>query len=196
MERTVKIDKTVVKTLKPTYEAVKLLVIARSMYGKTVLVAKWVKQMIIAKNVSPKRVLLYSKTYRTDPSMYELIMYCKSKYPGFEENNCHEKIDMDFMTQLFEGQKKLKEQGRSIKHWLLVFDDQISENILTDKKGGLVEYIALMRHYGLSIVISLQSYRGTLSTAIRNGFTMVAVGALSSASATESILDEYDGGLG
>ena len=101
---------------------------------------------------------------------------------------------MALIQRLYDGQKKIKENGGKMHHYLLVLDDMISEQILSGK-GSFVSLYSLMRHYNISCIFSLQAYRSTMGSVLRNQVTMLAVGALSSASATQDILEECDGGL-
>lgn len=41
--------------------------------------------------------MLFSLTYKSDPSQNEFIEYCNSKYKDFKEKNCFEDIDIDFL---------------------------------------------------------------------------------------------------
>ena len=52
---------------------------------------------------SPRRVVVVSKTWKSDPSQKELIDYCHDKYAGFKTNNCFEDVDVEFLKKLFEG---------------------------------------------------------------------------------------------
>ena len=51
----------------------------------------------------PKRVILVSKTFKTDPSQSEFIDYCSKKYNRFVEENCFEDVDLQLLNALFEG---------------------------------------------------------------------------------------------
>lgn len=62
----------------------------------------------------------------------------------------------------------MKDSGISPRHWLLIFDDQISESsLLTDKKSPLFELSALGRHYNISMITLLQAFRSVLNPTIR-----------------------------
>ena len=52
---------------------------------------------------SPRRVVIVSKTWKSDPSQKELIDYCSKAYDGFKKNNCFEDVDVDFLKKLFDG---------------------------------------------------------------------------------------------
>jgi hypothetical protein len=64
------------------------------------------------KQWSPKRVIIISKTYKSDPSIKPLIDLCKEKKKDFEKNNCFSEVKegIDFLTKLVEVQKNMKEE--------------------------------------------------------------------------------------
>ncbi len=59
-------------------------------------------------------------------------------------------------------------------------DDVISESILTSTKKGniLKNFFALGRHFGISLILSLQAYRSTLGSVMRNQMTIVCIGRI------------------
>lgn len=52
---------------------------------------------------SARRVVIISKTWKSDPSQKELIDFCQKDYAGFKKNNCMEDVDIEFLKKLFEG---------------------------------------------------------------------------------------------
>lgn len=71
--------------------------------GKTFNGCKYLLKLIMDGIFSPRRVVVVSKTWRSDPSQEELIKYCQKAYDGFKTNNCFEEVDIDFLKKLFEG---------------------------------------------------------------------------------------------
>ncbi len=55
-------------------------------------------------------MLLISKTWKSDPSQEEFVKYCSGRYKGWKENNAFEDVDVDILTQLFDTQKRIKEE--------------------------------------------------------------------------------------
>lgn len=50
-----------------------------------------------------------SQTFKSDPSMQDLIKFCKEKYSNFIEYNCFEEINTDLINKVFLANKKIKE---------------------------------------------------------------------------------------
>lgn len=53
---------------KPSFEAFRALFIAPSNYGKSFLISDFMLDHIKKKHFHPKRVIIFSKTYKTDSS--------------------------------------------------------------------------------------------------------------------------------
>lgn len=79
--------------------------------------------MIKNKQLDPKRVVLISKTVLSDPAQIKFAKFASRHYKKFNDNNRMENIDEDFLTKLYENQKRLKDEGKTPKPWCLVFDD-------------------------------------------------------------------------
>lgn len=75
----------------------KTLCVAQSNYGKTYQCTRLIKELIMTKKLSPKRLLLFSKTYKHDPAQQEIVDMCKKKYKGFEQNNCFSDVNLDLL---------------------------------------------------------------------------------------------------
>jgi hypothetical protein len=116
-------------------------------------------------------------------------------YPQFEDKNCIENIDVGLIDKIYQGCKKIKEDGRSPPHYCIYFDDMISEKILSGNTPFVATF-SLMRHFNISCYILLQSYKSVFNSTLRNQCTHIYIGALSSASALEDLMRECDGGLG
>lgn len=102
----------------------RLLLLGRSGTGKTFNGMKYCLKLIKAKIFNPKRVLVVSSTWKSDPSQQELIEYCQDKYKKFKENNCFEDINLDLLAKLYTTQKLIKESNPSkLKNWIVIFDD-------------------------------------------------------------------------
>jgi 2-hydroxy-3-keto-5-methylthiopentenyl-1-phosphate phosphatase len=79
-----------------------MLLLGRSGTGKTYNGMKYVLGLVEKKIFSPKRVLIISATWKSDPSQQELITYCQEKYKKFKEYNCFEEIDLELLDRIFE----------------------------------------------------------------------------------------------
>lgn len=65
-----------------------------------------------------------SQTYKSDPSIKELLDYCKSHYELFEEHNCFEKINTELINKVFINNKSIKEKKPTkMKPWCFFLDD-------------------------------------------------------------------------
>ena len=74
--------------------------------------------------ISPKRLLVFSATWKTDPSVRELIDFCQSKNKRFEDDHCFEVINTDLIKTIYENQKSIKESNpKKLKPWMIYFDD-------------------------------------------------------------------------
>lgn len=87
---------------KKSFQAFRLLLLGRSGVGKTYNGMAFCLRLIKQKIFSPKRVLVISATWKSDPSQEELIKYCSEKYRAFRENNCFETIELGLLDKLFE----------------------------------------------------------------------------------------------
>jgi DNA replication protein DnaC len=66
----------------------------------------------------------------------------------------------NFLNVLEDEQQKLREEGKRIRHVCLVFDDFITQNIMKASHVSILDRaVANRRHYGLSIILSTQSYK-------------------------------------
>lgn len=109
---------------KKSFQAFRLLLLGRSGVGKTYNGMAYCLSLIKKKIFNPKRVLIISATWKSDPSQQELISYCDEKYKKFREMNCFETIDLELLDRLFEIQKAIKENApEKLKNWLVIFDD-------------------------------------------------------------------------
>lgn len=74
--------------------AVRMLVVAMSGAGKSYYVSDYVVQQMRRGLWSPKRTLIFSKTFRHDPSQRKLIAYCTERWKHFEQRHCFEDADV------------------------------------------------------------------------------------------------------
>ncbi len=65
------------------FSAFRLLLLGRSGVGKTYNGLAWALELIKKGTFKAKRVLLISKTWKSDPSQEQFVKYCQSKYSGF-----------------------------------------------------------------------------------------------------------------
>ena len=101
-----------------------MLLLGRSGVGKTYNGLKWTLELVKQGIFKPKRVLLISKTWKSDPSQQEFINYCQSKYKSSLDNNCYEDVDTKLLARLFDAQKLIKEVAPNrLSKWLIIFDD-------------------------------------------------------------------------
>ena len=106
------------------FQAFRLLLLGRSGVGKTYNGLKWSLKLIQEGVFAPKRVILISKTWKSDPSQSDLVKFCKSKYKGWAEYNAFEDVDTELLTTLFETQKMIKDADeKKLNNWLVIFDD-------------------------------------------------------------------------
>lgn len=68
-------------------------VFARSGAGKSYMTFKWITQLLKSGFADPSRVVLISRTYKSDSSQKELVDYCVSKYQAWEQGNAIEELD-------------------------------------------------------------------------------------------------------
>ena len=85
------------------------MLLGRSGVGKTYNGLKWAIDLVKQGIFSPERVLLVSKTWKSDPSQEEFVKYCTSKYKGWKTSNAFEDVDTEILGKIFEGQKQIKE---------------------------------------------------------------------------------------
>lgn len=137
---------------KSNFNAFRMLLLGRSGVGKTYNGLKWALDYVKKGLFKPKRVLIVSKTWRSDPSQEEFISYCQKKYDKFKDMNCFEELDLDLIAKLFDTQKFIKDtQPSKMKNWLVIFDDQISSNLIKKSTDPTLKNIFCVgRHYGIS----------------------------------------------
>jgi vacuolar-type H+-ATPase catalytic subunit A/Vma1 len=77
------------------------LILANSGQGKTYWLSDYVRSLL-GKQWSPKRVIIISKTFKSDSSIAPLIEVCRMKKKNFLEQNCFDDVDagVKFLTQL------------------------------------------------------------------------------------------------
>lgn len=97
---------------------------------------------------------MFSKTFKSDPSQKKFIDAANKIYPQFEDKNCFEGIDTELIDKIYEGCKKIKEDGRKVPHYCIYFDDMVSEKLLAGKTNFVATF-CLMRHFGVSAIILL-----------------------------------------
>lgn len=88
---------------KKGYVAQRILLLGRSGVGKTYSGCKYLLELIKQGVFSPRRVVVVSKTWKSDDSQKDLIKHCQKAYDGFTTNNCFEDIDVEFLKKLFDG---------------------------------------------------------------------------------------------
>jgi hypothetical protein len=93
------------------FEPFKALFLARSNYGKSYLASDYIIDLFKKKHIEPKRMIVFSKTYKSDDSQRRFIEYAKKEYPQFEDKNCYAEIDTEVIDKLYKGCKKIKESG-------------------------------------------------------------------------------------
>jgi hypothetical protein len=52
--------------------------------------------------ISPKRLIVFSATWKSDPSVKDLIDYCQSKNKRFKDDHCFEVIDTTLIMKIYE----------------------------------------------------------------------------------------------
>jgi hypothetical protein len=139
---------------KKKHEAYKTAFIARSNYGKSYLAADYLIKQFQNGTLDPKRLIVFSKTFKSDPSQRKFIEVAKKKFPQFEDQNCLENVDPALIEKLYQGCKKIKEDGKKVPHYCIYFDDMVSEKILSGNTPFVATF-CLMRHYGISAIILL-----------------------------------------
>lgn len=116
---------------KKGFTAQRILLLGRSGVGKTYAGCRYLLDLIKAGIFSPRRVVIVSKTWKSDDSQKDLIKYCQKAYDGFTKNNCFEDIDVEFLRKLFDGQKMIKDtRPQDLHNWMIFFDDQISSALI------------------------------------------------------------------
>jgi hypothetical protein len=84
------------------FTAFRLLLLGRSGVGKTMNGLKWALDLVEKGVFEPQRVLLISKTWKSDPSQEAFVKYCAKHYKGWKENNAFEDVDVDILAQIFD----------------------------------------------------------------------------------------------
>ena len=79
------------------FTAKRILLLGRSGVGKTYNGLRYVLDLIKKDIFKPSRVILVSKTWKSDSSQEELVKYCQAHYPKFKESNCFEDIDIELL---------------------------------------------------------------------------------------------------
>ena len=79
---------------------------------------------------------------------------------------------------------------------MVVFDDQITSDVITKKKSSLTKFLTMGRHCNISVIFMLQQYKGNLSPVLRDNMNIVCIGNLSSQEQIEMILNCYSAHLG
>lgn len=144
--------------------------------------------------VDVDRVVLISRTYKSDPSQAEFVKYCSKKYPEWTQSNAYEELDdaLELLMGIFTTQKQLKEEHKPMKNWLILYDDQIGSPALLEKNQTMLSLFTVGRHYMISQIVLLQRFRAVISVTMRDQFTVIALGRLAGKKSTNDILDDLD----
>ena len=80
-----------------------------------------------------------------------------------------------------------------LKNWLVVFDDQISNNLIKKQDNPILKNLFCVgRHFSISQVWMLQRFRGSIDVTCRDQFTDLAVFRVPGKKALGEFLDDYD----
>lgn len=90
----------------------KTQIIARSKYGKTVLLMEHLRDLVAQKLIKPKRLIIFSSTIRSDPPQLEFVRDMKQMYNDYKNDNTFEAVDMDLIHKIYNTNKQLKENGK------------------------------------------------------------------------------------
>lgn len=91
------------KNLKPF----RMGVFARSGGGKSYMTFGYALELVKSQFVDVDRVVLISRTWKSDPSQSEFVKYCKKKYPEWVVSNAFEELNdaIELLMGIFQTQK-------------------------------------------------------------------------------------------
>jgi hypothetical protein len=78
-----------------------MLLLGRSGVGKSYSGLVYCLTLLKKKWFSPERVLLISKTWKSDPSQKPLVDYCTKNHKDWDKTNAFEDIDTELLRTLF-----------------------------------------------------------------------------------------------
>ena len=131
------------------------LMVAASQSGKSLVIGNILsKKEFGYKQAFKKNIFMFSPTYEMHDSSYHGV--------ALEEDNVFKDFDEQVITEILEDQKKLiKRWGREkTPHCLLIFDDLIA-SMPQGKQSLFVKLAFSCRHYNVSWICAVQSYKHT-----------------------------------
>ena len=133
-----------------------MLSLAPSQYGKSYSIAKWVIDQIKRgdKGWSYERTIIFSPTARSDPSQLMIAEKAKKVNKDWLQTNVYEHIDEELIDLIYETNKKIKESGKNPYPYLLIFDDVLCDEALSQKRSSLNKIATTGRHFSISSIVS------------------------------------------
>lgn len=137
-------------------ESVRCLALAPSQYGKSYSISKWVISEVEKgdKGWTYERVILFSPTARSDPSQLQIYDKAKKTNKDWLKTNVFEHIDEDLIDLIYETNKKIKEGDKNPWPYLLIFDDVLCDEALSQKRSSMSKIATTGRHFSISSIVS------------------------------------------
>ena len=167
----------------------RMLIIKPSGAGGSTVVANMLSSRFPYARFFGKNIFMFSPTFKSDP-VYEDVPIL--------EKNCFDIYDESVLRELYDDQKKHKEDKENkLEHILIILDDLIVT--LPSAQKNYVSHLYMSgRHMNISMVILSQSYK-LISRGIRLNATHIITMAVSSNEANrmadESCADDFVGKL-
>jgi hypothetical protein len=92
-----------VDTKKRDIRPFRMGVFARSGGGKSYMTFRYAMDLVKQGFVDVDRVVLISRTWKSDPSQSDFVAYCKKKYPDWVQSNAYEELKdaMELLMGIF-----------------------------------------------------------------------------------------------
>jgi hypothetical protein len=170
------------------------LVVGSSGSGKGVLLQSLV--LDVFRDVF-ERVIVVSKTVRTDTNWEPVLRYIRKDLKVPEEEECfYEEFDPEVINGIIEQQKRIidyeKAHGFKKLHQICIIVDDFAgdEGVMRGKRGEALKNLYLTgRHYGINLIVSVQKWR-LASTVMRTQATSVFYFAARSMADLDGFLEE------
>ena len=91
----------------------------------------------------------------------------KKKNKEWLQTNVFENINEEIIELVYENNKKIKEAGHNPFPYLLLFDDVLCDEALSQKRSSINKIATTGRHFSISSCVSAQIFKGFVQPVVR-----------------------------
>lgn len=120
------------------------------------MISKWIISEVAKghRGWTYPRILIFSPTARSDPSQLMIYNEAKKKNPDWLKTNVFDMIDENIIELIYETNRQIKENGKNPRPYLLIFDDVLCDEALSQKRSYMNKIATTGRHFSISSIVS------------------------------------------